>query len=105
MSRTVLPVTGWWAVQESRYLAWSSSQFKISTSVPSARCQCVKSDCQHSLGWAAWNRVQEERGRLCGSGVIRPAACRILRMVEVEGGFCPACSRCHLIVTGPASRP
>ena len=24
--------------------------------VPSVSCQWVKSDCQHSLGWSAWNR-------------------------------------------------
>ena len=40
-----------------------------------------------------------------GSGVTRPAACRMRRMVEVEGGRWPSRSRCQAIVTGPASRP
>ena len=56
----------------------------ISTSVPSARRQWVKSDCQTSLGAAASNRIQELRGRLCGSGTTRPAAWRTRRMVEVD---------------------
>ena len=33
----------------------------------------VKSDCRIPLGWLAWKRVQEPRGRLRGSGVINPA--------------------------------
>jgi len=53
---TMSPVTGVWTVQLSRYREWSSSQFRISTSVSSARRQWVKSDCQHSLGWAASKR-------------------------------------------------
>ena len=44
----------------------------ISTSLPSARRQWVKSDCQHSLGAAASNRIHELRGRLRGSGTTRP---------------------------------
>ena len=46
----------------------------ISTSLPSASRQWVKSACQTSLGAAASNRIQELRGRLCGSGTTRPAA-------------------------------
>ena len=71
---TSSPVTGSWAVQESRYREWSSSQFRISTSVPSARRQWVKSDCQVSFGCAASNRTYEDRGRFRGSGVTSPAA-------------------------------
>lgn len=77
---------GAWAVQDSKNLEWSSSQFKISTSVPSARRQWVKSDCQVSFGWAASKRTKEDLGRLRGSGVIRPAVCRMRRIVEVDGG-------------------
>ena len=31
--------------------------------------------------------------------------CRMRRIVDVEGGWWPSCSRCHAIVTGPASKP
>ena len=40
----------------------------ISTSLPSASRQWVKSDCHSSLGAAASNRIHELRGRLRGSG-------------------------------------
>ena len=45
-----------WAVQCRSAREWSSSQEMVSTSLPSARCQWVKSDCQVSLGWAASKR-------------------------------------------------
>ena len=77
----------------------------ISTSLPSARRQWVKSDCQTSLGAAASNRIHELRGRLRGSGTTSPAAWRTRRMVEVDGTGRPSRSRCQAIVTGPASRP
>ena len=83
----------------------ASSQLMISASPPPASAQRVKSDCQHSLGWAAAKRRQEERGRLRGSGATRPAACRIRRVVEADGTCSPACSRCQAMVTGPASQP
>ena len=78
---------------------------QISTSLPSARRQWVKSDCQTSLGAAASNRIQELRGRLRGSGTTRPAAWRMRRMVEVDGTGRPSRPRCQAIVAGPASRP
>src|SRR5665811_1379765 len=63
-STTSSPVTRANRVQASNKREWSSSQLRISTSVPSASAQRVgtppacggKSDCQHSLGWAASNR-------------------------------------------------
>jgi hypothetical protein len=45
----------------------------ISTPVLSAGYEWVKSDCQHSSGWSAWNRRQELLGRFFGSGAIKPA--------------------------------
>ena len=36
----------------------------------------MKPDCQHSFGCSAWNRMQEDLGRLRGSGTIRPRADR-----------------------------
>ena len=74
-------------------------------SVPSARRQWVKSDCQVSFGCAASNRTYEDFGRLRGSGVISPAVCRMRRIVDVEGEVSPSCRRCQAIVTGPASVP
>jgi hypothetical protein len=47
----------------------------ISTSLPSASRQWVKSDCHSSLGAAASNRIHELRGRLRGSETTRP--CRV----------------------------
>ena len=90
---------------ESRKRAWSSSQSRISTSVPSARRQWVKSDCHSSFGAEASKRIHELRGRLRGSGVTSPAAPRMRRMVEVDGMARPSRPRCQAIVTGPASRP
>ena len=77
----------------------------ISTSAPSARRQWVKSDCQTSFGAEASNRIQELRGRLCGSGVTSPAPWRMRLTVEVDGTGKPSRSRCQAIVAGPASRP
>lgn len=42
-------------------------------------------------------------GRFFGSGTTRPAACRMRRIVEVDGTWSPSRSRCQAIVTGPAS--
>jgi|TARA_B100001105_G_scaffold232465_1_gene205785 hypothetical protein len=50
----------------------------------------AKSDCQVSFGWVASNRTYELRGRLRGSGAISPAACRIRRIVEVDGARNPS---------------
>ena len=66
---------------------------KSSTSLPSASHQWVMSDCQTSLGMAASKRRQELRGRLCGSGTTSPAACRMRRIVELEGTRRPSRSR------------
>jgi hypothetical protein len=56
------------AVLASSLREWSWRKLRISTSVPSARCQWVKSDCQHWLGWAAAKRRYDERGLLRGLG-------------------------------------
>ncbi len=49
----------------------------ISTSVSSASCQWVTSDCQSSLGSCASKRIQELFGRFCGWGVTKPHRLRI----------------------------
>jgi hypothetical protein len=64
---------------------WSSMKFTISTSVPSASHQCVTSDCQHSFGSWASNRIHELRGRLCGCGVTNPRRRSTRQIVETEG--------------------
>jgi hypothetical protein len=51
----VLTADPWPSNGVRRYREWSSSQLMISTSMASASCQWVKSDCQHSLGWSASN--------------------------------------------------
>jgi hypothetical protein len=76
-------------------------EVRISMSVPSARAQWVKPDCQVSLGWSASRRCREDFGRFFGSGMTSPAVCRIRRIVEVYGGRCPSRSRCQAMVTGP----
>jgi hypothetical protein len=43
---------------------WSSRKLQISTSLPPESFQAVTSDCQHSLGSLASNRIHELRGRL-----------------------------------------
>ena len=60
---------------------------EISTPLPSASCQWVLSDCQSSLGSAASKRMNEDRGRLCGCGVIRPWRARMRQMVATEGAL------------------
>ena len=65
----------------------------------------MKSDCQVSFGCAASNLTYEERGRFRGSGTIRPASCRIRRIVDTDGARSPSCWRCQPSVTGPASNP
>jgi hypothetical protein len=47
--------------------------------------QWVVSACHSSLGRAASKRMKEERGRLCGWGVIRPWRERMRQMVATEG--------------------
>ncbi len=47
---------------------WSSSQVRTCASVPPASGQCVKSDCQVSLGSSASNLTYELRGLFLGSG-------------------------------------
>jgi hypothetical protein len=64
---------------------WSSIRLRISTSVPSARSQWVASACHISLGSSASKRLNEDRGRLWGSGMIRPWRLRIRQMVAGEG--------------------
>lgn len=54
------------AREQTSSLAWSSMKFKISTSVPSARVQCVMSACHRSFGICASNRTNELLGRFCG---------------------------------------
>ena len=49
--------------------------------------------------------VQRGFWSFSGAGVTSPAACRIRRIVEVEGAVMPSRVRCQAIVTGPASRP
>jgi hypothetical protein len=105
VATTSSPSTRRNTVHERRQREWSSSQFAISTSLPSARRQWVKSACQTSLGAAASKRIHELRGRLCGSGTTRPAPWKIRRMVETDGTGRPSCPRCQAMVTGPASSP
>jgi hypothetical protein len=52
---------------------WSSRRLQISTSLPSPRRQWVTSDCQHSFGSCASNRIHELRGA-CGAGGSRTPA-------------------------------
>jgi hypothetical protein len=57
VARVTWPVVTRCAVTDSAYREWSSSQDTISTSRPPARCQWMKSDCQHWLGSSAANRM------------------------------------------------
>jgi hypothetical protein len=75
-SRTIGPVTRWWQVTRSAYREWSSSQDKISVSVPPASCQWVKSDCHSWLGSSATNRIHDDFGRFFGSGTTNPRRVR-----------------------------
>jgi len=99
------PVNVCWAWRWRRYRAWSSRKSRISTRVPSARCQWVMSDCQHSFGRSASKRTKELRGRFSGAGVMRPASWRMRRIVEIAGVCRPSSSRCQAMVAGPASAP
>lgn len=63
------------------------------------------SACQHALSRSAWKRMWELRGLFCGAGVIKPAVCRMRRIVAVETVRWPSCSRCHAMVSGPESAP
>ena len=73
VSSTVWTDTARWAEMWSRQREWSSSQEMMSAGVPSASCQWVTSDCQVWLGRSALNRMNDERGRLSGSGLTSPA--------------------------------
>jgi hypothetical protein len=44
----------------------------------------VKSDCQHSFGCSAANLMQEDLGRLAGSGVTNPARARYRLTVAAD---------------------
>jgi hypothetical protein len=57
----------------------------MSTSVPFASRQCVTSDCQHSFGSWASNRIHELRGHLCGCGVTKPRRRSTRQIVDTEG--------------------
>lgn len=105
MFTTISPVMRSWAVMDSSRREWSSSQLMISTSVPSATRQWVKSDCHVSLGWSAAKRRIDDLGRFFGSGVINPAVCRMRLIVEVDGGVWPSIARYDWILTGPWSKP
>jgi hypothetical protein len=84
---------------------WSSMTLRISASVPSASCQWVMSSCQRSLGWSAWKRTQELRGRLRGCGVTNPRLVKIRQIVETAGEVPCRPARWAAIVAAPASRP
>ena len=99
------PVTRAWAVTDSAYREWSSIQVRISVSCPAASCQWMKSDCQHSLGSSAANRMQDDFGRLAGSGTTSPCRVRQRLTVAAETRIWWCCSRCQAIVWGPASSP
>ncbi len=73
------------ATEATNSREWSSIMFRISTGLPLARAQWVASVCQSSFGSAASNRMNDERGRLWGSGVIRPWRERIRQIVETAG--------------------
>jgi hypothetical protein len=64
----------------------------------------VKSDCQHSLGMSASNRMQDDFGLLAGFGVTSPARLRYLLTVAADT-LSWWCFRCQAMVCGPASRP
>ena len=52
---------------------------------------------------AAWNRRQDERGRLWGWGMTNPRRDKIRQIVATDGEQ-PVCwRRCHAMVSAPAS--
>ena len=57
VARVTSPVVTGCAVTDRASREWSSIQDTISASVPSARCQWMKSDCHRSLGSSAANRM------------------------------------------------
>jgi hypothetical protein len=92
------------ATDATKRREWSSTKFRISTLAPSARCHSVASACQRSLGRLASKRTKEERGRLCGCGVIKPRRRRMRQMVVREGGDdLKRPARWWAMVWGPAS--
>src|SRR2546427_6616968 len=78
---TSAALTVWKATEASSRREWSSKRLRISTLVPVASDQCVLSACQSSLGSAAAKRLNDERGRLCGCGVMSPWRERIRQIV------------------------
>jgi len=71
--------------EATRNREWSSIAFKISTSAPPARRQCVMSACQRSFGIWASNRQNELLGRFWGWGVTKPRRERARQIVATEG--------------------
>jgi hypothetical protein len=53
-------------------------------SEPRGADQAVGQDCQHLFGSSAANRMQEDFGRLRGSGMTRPAAVRYRLTVAAD---------------------
>ena len=65
----------------------------------------MKPACQHSFGSPAANRMEEELGRLDGSGATSPARARYRLIVAGDTRKWWRWSRCQAMVCGPASRP
>ena len=61
----------------------------------------VKSACHISLGWSAWKRTYDERGRLAGAGVTRPWRARVRLIVARDTPMRWCCWRCQPIVSAP----
>jgi hypothetical protein len=57
------------------------------------------------LGIEASNRMNEDLGRLFGSGTTRPALVRCRATVARETVISWWWAKCHTMVSGPASRP
>ncbi len=63
------------------------------------------SDCQHSLGNAASNRMKLDRGRFLGSGMTQPRRRRTRMMVLSDGAVPWRLERWKKMVSAPASSP
>jgi hypothetical protein len=83
----------------------ASSQFRISTWVPSASHQWVKSACQRSLGCSAAKRMKEDVGRRWGVGAMRPVAARWRWMLGADTTKPWWNCKCQAMVWGPWSSP
>ena len=79
--------------------------FTISTPRSPRNTQWVMSDCQHSLGSAAWNRMKLDRGRFLGSGTTQPRRRSTRMMVLTEGAVPWRLARWKWMVEAPASSP